>query len=192
MKEPPYLTILTEFNKAVVVIQTSWRFPLLAPLKYMYLLLISRTSHLDIRRHSRQLLEKRIQREEDAKHHDFFKQLIPASREPPKDRDEMRHLEQVAGQLLLAGYEGPSTWPYLTTYHVANNPKILKTVTRELREAFESYDEITATSVAKLPYLTACLSESLRLMPLIPNGMPVVSPGAIVDGKFIPKGVRQV
>ncbi|KID85142.1 benzoate 4-monooxygenase cytochrome P450 [Metarhizium guizhouense ARSEF 977] len=188
MKEPPYLTILTEFNKAVVVIQTCWRFPFLSPLKYMYLLLISRRSHSDARKHSRQLLQKRIQQKGNVEHPDFFEHLMPQNRELP-DRQEMRHLEQVAGQLLLAGYEGPSTWLYLTTYYLANDQRMLEAATREVREAFESYDEITATSAAKLPYLAACLSESLRLMPLIPNGMPVVSPGAMVDGHFIPKGV---
>ncbi|KAK2603434.1 hypothetical protein QQS21_004385 [Conoideocrella luteorostrata] len=189
MKEPPYLSILAKFNKAVVVIQASWRFPLLAPLKYMYLLLISRRSHLDIRKHSRQLLELRIQRNRDVQHLDFFEQLVPLSRELPKNRDEMRHLEQVAGQLLLAGYEGPSNWLYLTTYYLASNKKILGIVTKEIRDAFEKYNEITATTAGKLPYLAACLSEALRLIPLIPNGMPVVSPGAMVDGNFIPKGV---
>lgn len=124
-------------------------------------------------------------------HPDFFEQLMPQNRELP-DRQEMRHLEQVAGQMLLAGYEGPSTWLYLTTYYLANDQRMLEAATREVREAFESYDEITATSAAKLPYLAACLSESLRLMPLIPNGMPVVSPGATVDGHFIPKGVRRL
>lgn len=190
LEQPPYLALLQQFNKAVVVIQASWRFPLLSPLKYAYLILKTKRGHGDIRAHSRQLLEKRIRLDEtEVEHPDFFEQLIPASKEPPKDKLEMRHLEQVAGQLLLAGYEPPSIWFYFTLFHLLESKEVLEMLTKEVREQFATYEDITADSAAALPYLTACLRESLRMMPVIPNGMPVVSPGAVVDGTYIPKGV---
>ncbi|ROW06244.1 hypothetical protein VPNG_08063 [Cytospora leucostoma] len=119
----------------------------------------------------------------------FSKQLIPKDREPPKDPKEMRHLEQVAGQLLAAGYEAPALWFYATIYHLLDRPAALETLTEEIRTAFTSYDEITASRAAELPYLTACLKESLRMVPTVLTGMPCVSPGAMVDGTWIPAGV---
>ncbi|PSR80560.1 benzoate 4-monooxygenase cytochrome P450 [Coniella lustricola] len=189
MKDPPYLSILAGLNKAVVVIQMSWRFPLLSPLKYIFLLFALIRPHSDIRDHSRQQLERRIRRKGAVEHVDFFEQIIPDDKEPPRDKQEMRHLEQVAGQLLIAGYEPPALWLYQTFYHLLKNPDKLRTLTVEIRGAFDQYDSITATAAAELPYLSACLKETLRLMPALLTGMPVVSPGAVVDGTFIPKGV---
>lgn len=190
MEDPPYLVILKAMNFGVSIIQTCWRFPLLEPLKYAYFIFKSKRSHANIRAHSKQLLEKRIRLQGEGKieHTDFFEYIIPPSREPPTDKLEMRHLEQVAGQLLAAGYEPPSLWFYFTIFYLLQNKKALSTVTSEIRTAFSSYSDITASTAAELPYLGACLHETLRLMPVIPNGMPVVSPGAMVDGIFIPKG----
>ncbi|KAI1661697.1 cytochrome P450 [Daldinia decipiens] len=188
MKTPPYLSLLSGFNKALVVIQMSWRFPFLSPLKYLILFTTMRP-HSHIRDHSREQLERRIRRKGSALHLDFFEQIIPEDREPPKDRKELRHLEQVAGQLLVAGYEPPALWFYFTIYYLLKNPDILQTLTDEIRGAFKAYDDITSDTAASLTYLTASLKESLRVMPGVLTGMPVVSPGALVDGTFIPKGV---
>lgn len=174
-------------HRAIVIIQVSWRFPLISPLKYIYLLSMM-TGHSHVREHSRQQLERRIRRQGAVEHLDFIEQLIPADREPPQGK-ELRHLEQVAGQLLLAGYEPPSLWFYFTIYHLVQNSSSLVTLTQELRSNLKSYDEITASSAAKLPYLTACLKESLRFIPPLLTGMPVISPGTTVDGTYVPKGV---
>lgn len=148
--------------------------------------------HSYIRKHSRQQLEQRIRRKGAVEHLDFFEQIIPEDREPPKDSLEMRHLEQVAGQLLVAGYEPPAIWLYHTIFYLVKNPRTLKILADEIRGAFKSYNDITPAAAANLPYLTACLQESLRVAPSVLTGMPVVSPGAVVDGTFIPKGVSSM
>lgn len=177
-------------HRAMVVIQVSWRFPFLSPLKFIYLLFIM-MGHSHIREHSRQQLQRRIQRQGAVEHLDFIEHLVPSDRTPPKG-SELRHLEQVAGQLLLAGYEPPSLWFYFTIYHLVQNRNALSVLTQEIRTHFKSYEEITAISAATLPYLTACLKESLRFTPPLLTGMPVTSPGAMVDGMYVPKGVRQM
>lgn len=125
----------------------------------------------------------------EIEHTDFFEYIIPPNREPPTNAGEMRHLEQVAGQLLLAGYEGPSMAFYFIIYYLVGNPNALKAVSEEVRYAFKTYDAIDATSAATLPYLAACINETLRLLPGLTALMPVVSPGTTVDGNYIPKGV---
>ncbi|RYP78714.1 hypothetical protein DL771_000381 [Monosporascus sp. 5C6A] len=184
-----YLSLLSGFNRAIVVIQMSWRFPLLSTLKYLFLLFTAMRPHTHIKDHSCQQLEQHIRRKGAVEHLDSFEQLIPEDREPPKDRKGMRHLEQVAGQLLVAGYEPPAMWFYFTIYHLLKEPVILETLTKEIRGAFKSYSDITSGAAASLPYPTACLKESLRMMPNVLTRMPVVSPGAVVDRTFIPKGV---
>lgn len=87
----------------------SFRFPLFSLIKYPILFTKMRP-HSHIREHSRQQLERRIRRQGAVEHLDFFEQLVPEDRKPPKDPKEMRHLEQVSGQLLAAGYEAPALW----------------------------------------------------------------------------------
>ena len=47
-------------------------------------------------------------------------------------------------------------------------------------------------NVAQLPYLMACIEETLRLYPPAVEVAPRVSPGAEVEGKYVPKGVSTI
>ncbi|KAI1128337.1 cytochrome P450 [Nemania abortiva] len=188
---PPYLDLIYGFNMYLTVTQVSWRFPLLSPLKYLSIISSFLRPHGDIRNHSRERLEKRIRLRGAVEHLDFIEQMIPEDREPPSDPKEMRHLEQVAGQLLVAGYEPPSVWLYGTIYHLLEEKEALRTLIDEIRGSFKAYEDITSDTVTPLPYLTACLKEGLRILPntASSHGMPCVSPGTTVDGNYIPRGV---
>jgi cytochrome P450 len=60
----------------------------------------------------------------------------------------------------------------------------------EIRESFQNYDDIKGLPTEKLPYLKAVIEEQLRIFPAVPFGVPRYSPGEMVDGHYIPKGVR--
>ena len=52
------------------------------------------------------------------------------------------------------------------TYHILSNPVVLKKLQAEIRDAFQSEDEITAIAIrspGKLPYMEAVLTESLHV-----------------------------
>lgn len=51
------------------------------------------------------------------------------------------------------------------------------------------YEDINATAAQQLPYLQATISEGLRIYPPGSQGFPRVSPGANIDGFWVPKGV---
>lgn len=59
----------------------------------------------------------------------------------------------------------------------------------EIRSRFKDYSEITSSSVGQLPYFHAVLNETMRLYPPVPFGPPRISPGAYVDGHYVPKKV---
>jgi len=61
----------------------------------------------------------------------------------------------------------------------------------EVREAFKSLVSVTASRALELPYLQACISEGLRIHSPSALGLPRTSPGASVDGVWVPKGVRK-
>lgn len=60
-----------------------------------------------------------------------------------------------------------------------------------LQSALEATD-LTPASLAKIPYLDACLKEAMRLQPPSPANLQRVCPpeGAVIDGRRIPGGTK--
>jgi len=80
-------------------------------------------------------------------------------------------------------------WFYGTLVYLLEEPTAYRNLVHEIRGKFDSYDDITSTAVMPLPYLHACLEETLRLLPTNLTGLPRYSPGATVDGHYVPKNV---
>ncbi|KAK3689203.1 cytochrome p450 monooxygenase [Podospora appendiculata] len=102
----------------------------------------------------------------------------------------IERLQVNAGTLIVAGSETTATLLCGATYLLLRNPAALKRLTAEVRSAFQTDADITLTAVGNLPYLLACLTESLRRYPPVTLGMPRVAPkgGAIIAGEFVPEG----
>lgn len=77
-----------------------------------------------------------------------------------------------------------TAWLYLV---LTNQSAYVKLVT-EIRGAFASHEDITWGGANDLPYLEACIGESLRMVPPVPGNLPRVVPpqGAMVEGKWVP------
>lgn len=69
------------------------------------------------------------------------------------------------------------------------SPETYKKLVEEIRGAFKSYDEIDGIASDRLPYLKSCIEETLRIYPVVPFGLPRLSPGETVDGVYVPQGV---
>jgi cytochrome P450 len=69
------------------------------------------------------------------------------------------------------------------------NPTVYRKFRDEIRANLSSLDEISSSSVGKLPYFHAVINETMRLFPPVPFGPPRISPGAWVAGYYVPKGV---
>ncbi|KAB8263697.1 cytochrome P450 [Aspergillus pseudonomiae] len=70
-----------------------------------------------------------------------------------------------AETLVIAGSETMATLLSGVTYLILKNPEAYQTLVKEVRSAFNSEEEINLLSVAKLPYMLACLDEALRMYP---------------------------
>ncbi|KAI1363826.1 cytochrome P450 [Xylaria arbuscula] len=80
--------------------------------------------------------------------------------------------------LMVAGSETTATLLSGTTYWLLKTPHALQRATREVREAFNSDDEMTFLETrSRLPYLLACLEEGLRLFPPAPLALCRRVPG---------------
>ncbi|KAI1819749.1 cytochrome P450 [Xylaria intraflava] len=74
-----------------------------------------------------------------------------------------------SGLLMVAGSETSASLLSGLTYWLLKTPDALRRVTREVREAFGSEEEMTFVETrARLPYLSACMEEGLRMYPPVP------------------------
>jgi len=77
-------------------------------------------------------------------------------------------------------------------YYLCTNPDTLKKLQKEIREAFQSEDEIvTGKALADCTYLKACIDEALRMSPPVPGLLPreiIAEEGCVIDGEHIPCG----
>jgi cytochrome P450 len=121
---------------------------------------------------------------------DFFTHILK-NQESGKNaltRDEM---DSNALLLLNAGSETTATTLSGTTWLLLKDPARLAKAVAEVRSTYNSQDEITMESVARLSYVIACLQEGLRYYPPVPTGFPRVVPpgGDTISGYYIPAGV---
>jgi cytochrome P450 len=91
---------------------------------------------------------------------------------------------------MFAGWGPVSDLFYGVLVLLLENPDTYKILTREIRGKFPTYEEIRSGNLlASLSYLHACLEETLRILPSNLTGLPRISPGAMVDAQYVPKGV---
>lgn len=115
---------------------------------------------------------------------DFFSQLL--SKKLGQSGEDF--LLSNGSVLIIAGSETTASALAAATYYLLRYPKCLQRLKREVRTAFKTTSEIDDEAAQKLSYLKAVVEEALRIYTPLPIGLPRVSPGAEVDGYFIPKG----
>jgi len=92
----------------------------------------------------------------------------------------------------IAGGETVAAFLAAVTFYLCKSPATLRNLQQEIRSHFPIYASITSSKALQLPYLQAVISEGLRIYPPSPQGLPRVSPGAVVDGFWVPKGVSRL
>lgn len=214
MKSSPLLNSVWAVNFFVTIHQILKKFPLLNPLQFLFVTPSALINEFRARKLNRLALQARISRRGKTENLDHLTQLIPSAEEPPPKGREMQAIETISVQILLAGYEPPSSQFLCTIMFSLLQPEMQDLLIREVREAFERYEDITPDALAEFQVLNACLMESLRLTVIggskrsfiLPlnwirllhissrywlslDGQPRVSPGTTVDGTYIAKGV---
>lgn len=192
MKDSILLSATLKLNLFLTMSQITRKFRLLSPLMYLTIppsvwFVMPRLigmNHQDVK--------ARIERRGKTEHLDYFEQLVPADKPSPEDKKHIYHLENVAGQLLLAGWQPLANQFYSLIFFILKEPDTYAALVKEVRDAFTDYDAINNESTAGLKYLQACAYESFRLHQDTVDGLPRVSPGAVVDGAYIPKGVSHL
>ncbi|KAE8363928.1 cytochrome P450 [Aspergillus caelatus] len=92
--------------------------------------------------------------------------------------------------IMLAGFHTTQNALCAVIFFVLTHPEAHAKLVRELQSVFHSAEDISGDAVQQLPYLNAVITEALRLYPPVPLGGPRVSPGAYVEGVYIPAGTE--
>ncbi|KAI9685123.1 MAG: hypothetical protein M1822_004710 [Bathelium mastoideum] len=187
-KPLPWIELVLGALKQGALADTLKRFPLLANI-FLTLMpgtlqkIIEQTKVFE--RNCVELIKRRV--DKDNARPDFMTRILQ-ERDPSKVSDVQ--LAAHAADFVTAGTETTATALSCITYYLLRDPKITQSLQREIRTAFKSYDDISASSTASLKYLNAVVNEGMRIYPPLPFALPRVVPqgGEMVDGQFIPPG----
>jgi cytochrome P450 len=114
-----------------------------------------------------ELTRKRIAQKESG--HGFFSYMLSVD----KSERVMTHGKMVtnAAIFILAGSESTVMLLSGTSLFLLRDAERMAKVTKEVRDAFEAEDQINVPSAAKLPFMHACLEESMRMVSPAPFGL---------------------
>jgi cytochrome P450 len=145
-----------------------------------------------------ELAHKRLQRYRAGERlDDFFQALMEDKNGHPNNLEWGEIIAEVS-IMMNAGSATTAIAMTNVLYQLLKNPEVMKKVVEEIDNALDDDEEedagngvIAYDKVKHLPYLRACLDESLRLFPPTPHGLPRETPpeGTNILGDYIPGGV---
>jgi cytochrome P450 len=133
-------------------------------------------------------VKTRIQK--GAKHNDLFTRLLQDSKGSVLNLP-IGEITAECNTMMNAGTETTTAAMTNTLFLLYTHPKVLAKLREEIDPVFPA-DGLASYEVASsLPYLRACIEESLRLRPASSMGLPRIVPdgGRVIAGKYIPGGV---
>ena len=128
----------------------------------------------------------------EADRKDFFYYLLNAKDAETGEGFNMNELWGESNLLIIAGSDTTSTAMSGTFFYLAQNPRVMEKLCKEIRETFSGVEEIvTSPKLSGCTYLKACIDETMRMTPPVAGALPrqVLPGGMEVDGKHIPAGV---
>ncbi|MCJ1471637.1 hypothetical protein MMC13_000277 [Lambiella insularis] len=103
-------------------------------------------------------------------------ELMYKSSLPPSEKSNFR-LRSEAVSIVIAGSETTGFMLNFLNYHLISNPSILAKLKAELAEEIKDpWDVPQYQSLKRLPYLTACIEESLRISRNVPHRLARLAP----------------
>ncbi|KAJ2003157.1 hypothetical protein GGI04_003071 [Coemansia thaxteri] len=125
---------------------------------------------------------------------DLLQLMLDSGRVPGDKRAPMGDAQIVSETILhlIAGVDTTSAGLTWTTALLLHNPKVLDRLVAEIRTAFPANDKPISFEECRqsLPYLSAVIHESLRILSPAPGMLPRLAPvgGLRLGGYFIPGG----
>lgn len=121
--------------------------------------------------------------------HYIFSHILRHNDEKGMSIEEIKATSEV---LIIAGSETTATTLSGATFYLLKNPLSLAKASDEVRQAFVRASDIAFDTVTtRLPYLNACLEETLRMYPPVPTALSrrTGPEGDVINGRFVPAHV---
>ena len=139
-----------------------------------------------LREHKR-IVSNRVVKAKEFKQRDYFTSFTQEGRTIPNTNPDWL-LAQV-NHIFIGGLDPDTQLFWSAILFLTQHPDKFQKFAAEIRGRFKNYDDIEDEELTHLPWLTAVIEESLRLHTNGAFGQPRVSPGATVDGHYVPAGV---
>jgi cytochrome P450 len=182
-----WVKMVLDYFYVAILLQVAHRF---RPLNRLLAMMLPASLVEKKEKHTRMALEKVRARTSTTVDRSDFIHYMQKAVEAGSITDH--ELENQATIIILAGSETTSIGLTYATYFLITHPDSMRKLRVELKQHFQSEQDINLVSVNQLEYLQAVLQETLRIRPPITNGFPRQTPkeGAVIDGQFVPGGVR--
>ncbi len=184
----PWVEISCRFGKGIALIASlNYYAPLQKVLAYTMPTKVREKMiyHRDL---STQKVRQRLQLREERPD---FVQAVLRYNDEKAEKVTSEELELNMAVFVFAASDTSSTAMAATLFGLLKTPTAMTRVTKEIRSAFASEEDIDVASASKLEYLTAVINEGLRLGPPSAITVPriVLAPGAEICGQWVPGGV---
>ncbi|KAK1985268.1 cytochrome P450 [Colletotrichum cereale] len=181
----PWVKSIFQMARAGTVLQTGSHYPFVT--KIMMAMIPEKAKRE--RAHHEELTEAKLKRRIELGHErpDFIEGLLRKKDDLNMDFEKLKTNSSI---LIIGGSESTATLLSGATYYLLMNPDALKKLTDEVRSAFKDEAEIDFESVCNLPYVLACIDETLRIYPPASVGLPRIVPqgGAKIADHYVPEG----
>lgn len=135
----------------------------------------------------KRIVRNRIDKRDEIKQRDYFTSLVQDGK--PIPNEDMDWILAQANHILIGGLDPDTNLFTSAILFLTQHPDKFKKFADEIRGTFKKYEDIEDEELTHLPWLSAVIEESLRLHTNGSFGQPRISPGATVDGHYIPAGV---
>ncbi|CAD6584580.1 MAG: hypothetical protein ASARMPREDX12_001698 [Alectoria sarmentosa] len=187
-EEPHFwIELILKHLLAVTLVDNLRRWPLMATIGRFLLpkaTVSVRDKHSNF---SRTQVKHRL--ESQSPRRDFLTNIVGFVKSGEVSQEEMT---AHSSTLIIAGGETTATFLAAVTFYLLDSPKSYRKLQAEVREKYSCMEEITAGSALQLPFLQAVIHEGLRMYPPGSQGFPRISPGAMIDGYWVPLGASNL
>ncbi|XP_078618068.1 cytochrome P450 4F4-like isoform X2 [Branchiostoma floridae x Branchiostoma japonicum] len=145
------------------------------------------SEHL-IRQRKKALQDGDTKEEKSKKYLDFLDILLQAKDEDGTGLTDAEIRDEV-DTFLFEGHDTTASGISWALYHLAKHPEYQDRCRREAEGLLQGRTEMTWEDMSKLPFITMCIKESLRIRPPVPSvSRRLTKTLTFPDGKYMPEG----